>query len=130
MQYGLGQASDERIKTNIKTIENALDKVLLLGGLDKVLLLNFWWWIKKYWISDFSTIINRMFLLVSILDPMDFILCIWMWKPSANINICTNAWKDNNMKLRIDFRTGAAAGFPIMNGTDFQVLLSSSESFR
>ena len=41
MQYGLGQASDERIKTNIKTIENALDKVLLLGGLDKVLLLNF-----------------------------------------------------------------------------------------
>jgi hypothetical protein len=41
MQHGLGQASDERIKTNIKTIENALDKVLLLGGLDKVLLLKF-----------------------------------------------------------------------------------------
>ncbi len=25
MQYGFGQASDERIKINIKTIENALD---------------------------------------------------------------------------------------------------------
>ncbi len=34
MQYGLGQASDERIKTNIKTIENALDKVLLLHGVE------------------------------------------------------------------------------------------------
>ena len=30
MQYGYGGASDERIKTNIKTIENALDKTLLL----------------------------------------------------------------------------------------------------
>jgi hypothetical protein len=34
MQYGFGQASDERIKTNIKTIENALDKVLLLRGVE------------------------------------------------------------------------------------------------
>ena len=32
MQYGYGGASDERIKTNIKTIENALDKTLLLRG--------------------------------------------------------------------------------------------------
>ena len=32
MQYGYGTASDERIKTNIKTIENALDKTLLLRG--------------------------------------------------------------------------------------------------
>ena len=34
MQYGYGGASDERIKTNIKTIENALDKVLLLRGVE------------------------------------------------------------------------------------------------
>ena len=34
MQYGFGQASDERIKTNIKTIENALDKTLLLRGVE------------------------------------------------------------------------------------------------
>ncbi len=34
MQYGFGQASDERTKTNIKTIENALDKVLLLRGVE------------------------------------------------------------------------------------------------
>ncbi len=27
MQYGFGQSSDERIKSNIKTIENALDKL-------------------------------------------------------------------------------------------------------
>jgi hypothetical protein len=26
MQYGFGQSSDERFKTNIKTIENASDK--------------------------------------------------------------------------------------------------------
>ena len=32
LQYGYGTASDERIKTNIKTIENALDKTLLLRG--------------------------------------------------------------------------------------------------
>ncbi len=29
MQYGYGTGSGERIKTNIKTIENALDKTLL-----------------------------------------------------------------------------------------------------
>ncbi len=34
MQYGFGQSSDERIKTNIKTIENALDKTLLLRGIE------------------------------------------------------------------------------------------------
>jgi hypothetical protein len=34
MQYGSGGASDERIKTNIKTIEYALDKVLLLRGVE------------------------------------------------------------------------------------------------
>jgi hypothetical protein len=34
MQYGFGQASDERLKTNIKTIENALDKTLLLRGVE------------------------------------------------------------------------------------------------
>ena len=34
MQYGFGLASDERLKTNIKTIENALDKVLLLRGVE------------------------------------------------------------------------------------------------
>jgi hypothetical protein len=34
MQYGYGGASDERIKTNIKTIENSLDKTLLLRGVE------------------------------------------------------------------------------------------------
>ena len=34
MQYGSGGASDERIKTNIKTIENALEKTLLLRGVE------------------------------------------------------------------------------------------------
>jgi hypothetical protein len=34
MQYGYGQSSDERIKTNIKTIENALEKTLLLRGVE------------------------------------------------------------------------------------------------
>jgi methionine synthase II (cobalamin-independent) len=34
MQYGFGGASDERIKTNIKTIENALQKTLLLRGVE------------------------------------------------------------------------------------------------
>jgi hypothetical protein len=34
MVYGYGTGSDERIKTNIKTIENALDKVLLLRGVE------------------------------------------------------------------------------------------------
>ena len=34
MQYGYGAFSDERIKTNIKTIENALDKTLLLRGVE------------------------------------------------------------------------------------------------
>jgi len=34
MQYGFGVTSDERIKTNIKTIENALDKTLLLRGVE------------------------------------------------------------------------------------------------
>ncbi len=32
MAYGFGNGSDERIKSNIKTIENALDKTLLLRG--------------------------------------------------------------------------------------------------
>jgi hypothetical protein len=34
MQYGYGAVSDERIKTNIRTIENALDKTLLLRGVE------------------------------------------------------------------------------------------------
>ena len=34
MMYGYGQSSDERVKTNIKTIENALDKTLLLRGVN------------------------------------------------------------------------------------------------
>ena len=34
MQYGYGTTSDERVKTNIKTIENALDKTLLLRGVN------------------------------------------------------------------------------------------------
>ena len=34
MPYGYGTGSDERIKTNIKTIENALDKTLLLRGVN------------------------------------------------------------------------------------------------
>jgi hypothetical protein len=33
MQYGYS-SSDERIKTNIKTIENALEKTLLLRGVE------------------------------------------------------------------------------------------------
>ena len=34
MSFGYGTGSDERIKTNIKTIENALDKTLLLRGVE------------------------------------------------------------------------------------------------
>ena len=34
MIYGYGGGSDERIKSNIKTIENALGKVLLLRGVE------------------------------------------------------------------------------------------------
>ncbi len=34
MAYGYGTGSDERIKTNIKTIENTLDKTLLLRGVE------------------------------------------------------------------------------------------------
>jgi len=34
MLYGFGTSSDERIKSNIKTIENALDKTLLLRGVE------------------------------------------------------------------------------------------------
>ena len=34
MQYGYTGESDERIKTNIKTIEYALDKTLLLRGVE------------------------------------------------------------------------------------------------
>ena len=34
MQYDYGTSSDERIKTNIKTIENALEKTLLLRGVE------------------------------------------------------------------------------------------------
>jgi hypothetical protein len=34
MQYGFGVTSDERIKTNMKTMENALDKTLLLPGVE------------------------------------------------------------------------------------------------
>ncbi len=33
-EYGYGTGSDEIIKTNIKTIENALDKTLLLRGIE------------------------------------------------------------------------------------------------
>jgi hypothetical protein len=34
MPYGFGNGSDARIKSNIKTIENALDKTLLLRGVN------------------------------------------------------------------------------------------------
>jgi hypothetical protein len=34
MQYDYGTSSDERVKTNIKTIENALEKTLLLRGVE------------------------------------------------------------------------------------------------
>jgi hypothetical protein len=34
MAYGFGNGSDERIKSNIKSIENALDKTLLLRGVE------------------------------------------------------------------------------------------------
>ena len=34
MQYGYGTSSDERLKTDIKTIENGLDKTLLLRGVE------------------------------------------------------------------------------------------------
>ncbi len=34
MPYGSGNGSDERIKSNFKTIENALDKTLLLRGVE------------------------------------------------------------------------------------------------
>jgi hypothetical protein len=34
MQYGYGGASDERVKTNIKIIESALDKTLFLRGVE------------------------------------------------------------------------------------------------
>ncbi len=34
MVYGFGTGSDERITTNIKTIQNALDKTLLLRGVE------------------------------------------------------------------------------------------------
>ena len=34
MSFGYGNGSDERIKSNIKTIENALDKTLLLRGVE------------------------------------------------------------------------------------------------
>jgi hypothetical protein len=34
MPNGYGTSSDERIKTNIKTIENALEKTLLLRGVE------------------------------------------------------------------------------------------------
>jgi hypothetical protein len=34
MPYGSGNGSDEIIKSNIKTIENALDKTLLLRGVE------------------------------------------------------------------------------------------------
>ena len=39
MRYNYGTGSDERIKTNIKTIENALDKTLLLRGVEFNLIL-------------------------------------------------------------------------------------------
>jgi hypothetical protein len=32
MSFGYGTSSDERLKTDIKTIENGLDKTLLLRG--------------------------------------------------------------------------------------------------
>ncbi len=32
MQYGFGNGSDERFKSSIETIENALDKTLSLRG--------------------------------------------------------------------------------------------------
>ncbi len=34
MSFGYGTGSDERIKTNIKTIENAWEKTLLLRGVE------------------------------------------------------------------------------------------------
>ncbi len=34
MQYGHGGAYDERLNTNIKTIENALDKTIFLSGVE------------------------------------------------------------------------------------------------
>jgi hypothetical protein len=34
MQYGLGNGSDGRIKSNIETIKNSLDKTLLLRGVE------------------------------------------------------------------------------------------------
>ncbi len=34
MSFGYGTGSDERIKTNIKTIENALENTLLLRGVE------------------------------------------------------------------------------------------------
>jgi hypothetical protein len=34
MQYGYGTSSDERLKTGIKTVEHALDKTLLLRGVE------------------------------------------------------------------------------------------------
>ncbi len=34
MQYGYGTSSDDRLKTEIKTIENGLDKTLLLSGVE------------------------------------------------------------------------------------------------
>jgi hypothetical protein len=34
LQYDYGTSSDERVKTNIKTIENALEKTLLLRGVE------------------------------------------------------------------------------------------------
>ncbi len=34
MAYGYGTGSDERIETNIKTIEYALDKTLILRGVE------------------------------------------------------------------------------------------------
>ncbi len=34
MQYGYGTGSDERIKIYFETIENALDKTLLLRGVE------------------------------------------------------------------------------------------------
>ncbi len=36
MKYGYGNGSDVRIKTNIKTIEDALDKTLLLRVLNLI----------------------------------------------------------------------------------------------
>jgi hypothetical protein len=34
MQYGYGTSSDERLKTDIKTIANGLDKTLLQRGVE------------------------------------------------------------------------------------------------